>query len=241
MTATRSDQLKRAAAIRALDFVTQGMRVGLGSGTTAEAFLDVLGPRVRGGLDILGVPTSDRTAQKARALGIALANLDDTAPLDIVVDGADEADPNLNLIKGGGGALLREKIVAVSSKRMIVIADGSKAVSRLGAFPLPVEVIEYGHATTAARLIGCLATLGYPRAPVVLRRNGGAVYKTDSGNVIYDCALGVIADTGKLSASLSCVTGVVEHGLYVGIAKTLVIARESGVEVIEREAPAATR
>jgi ribose 5-phosphate isomerase A len=235
MTDAKSDSpaLKRAAAARALDFVTDGMKLGLGSGSTSEAFVELLGARVRGGLNLLCVPTSERTAQMARALGIALANLDDIAPLDLAIDGADEADRDLNLIKGGGGALLREKIVATSSKRMIVIADGSKLVSRLGRFPLPVEVLEFGHVTTVARIIGTVASLGYHNTPIVLRKKDGAVYRTDSGNVIYDCAFGAIADAGKLAAALSCVTGVVEHGLYVGIAKLLVIARPEAVEVIE--------
>jgi ribose 5-phosphate isomerase A len=230
---TDSAALKRAAAARALDFVSGGMKLGLGSGSTAEVFIELLGARVRGGLKLLCVPTSERTARMARELGIALANLDDLAPLDLVIDGADEADADFNLIKGGGGALLREKIVATSAKRMIVIADGSKFVSRLGRFPLPVEVLEFGQATTAARIAAAAAALGYRATPIVLRKKDGAVYKTDNGNVIYDCAFGAIADAGKLSATLSCVTGVVEHGLYVGIAKTLVIARPEGVEVIE--------
>jgi ribose 5-phosphate isomerase A len=231
-----SAALKRAAAARALDFVADGMKLGLGSGSTAEAFVELLGARVRGGLKLLCVPTSERTAEMARTLGVALASLDDLAPLDLVVDGADEADPEFNLIKGGGGALLREKIVATSAERMIVIADGGKLVSRLGRFPLPVEVLEFGRATTAARIVGAVASLGYRNTPIVLRKKDGAVYRTDSGNVIYDCAFGAIADARKLSAALSCVTGVVEHGLYVGIAKTLVIARPEGVEVMERSA-----
>ncbi|HEY0281683.1 MAG TPA: ribose-5-phosphate isomerase RpiA [Rhizomicrobium sp.] len=229
---TDSAALKRAAAARALDFVTDGMKLGLGSGSTAEAFVELLGARVRGGLNLLCVPTSERTAQLARGLGIALANLDDLAPLDLAVDGADEVDPAFNLIKGGGGALLREKIVATSAKRMIIIVDGSKTVSRLGRFPLPVEVLEFGHATTAARIVRAVADLGYRHTPIVLRKKDGAVYRTDNGNAIYDCAFGAIADAGKLSAALSCVTGVVEHGLYVGIAKMLVVARPEGVEVI---------
>ena len=229
---TDSTALKRAAAARALDFVADGMKLGLGSGSTAEAFIELLGACVRGGLKLLCVPTSERTAEMARSLGIALGCLDDLAPLDLAVDGADEADPDFNLIKGGGGALLREKIVATAAKRMIVVADGSKFVSRLGRFPLPVEGLEFGRATTAARIAGAVAALGYHDTPIVLRKKDGAVYRTDNGNVIYDCAFGAIADARKLSTALSCVTGVVEHGLYVGIAKTLVIARPEGVEVI---------
>ncbi len=231
---TDSATLKRAAAARALDFVSDGMRLGLGSGSTSEAFIELLGARVRGGLKVIGVPTSERVGQLARSLGIALAKLDDIAPLDLTVDGADEADRDLNVIKGGGAALLREKIVASSSKKMIVIADSSKLVPKLGRFPLPVEVVEFGHATTAARLANTLAAIGYSRVPVTLRLKDGAPVKTDGGNLIYDCSFGVIADAAKLSAALSSVVGVVEHGLFVGIASLLVIAGENGVELIER-------
>ena len=228
--------LKRAAAARALDFVSDGMRLGLGSGSTSEAFIELLGARVRGGMKVIGVPTSERVGQLARSVGIALAKLDDIAPLDLTVDGADEADRDLNLIKGGGAALLREKIVASSSKRMIVIADAGKLVPKLGRFPLPVEVIEFGRATTAARIANAIAALGYSRVPVTLRMKDGAPVKTDCGNVIYDCAFGTITDAAKLSAALSSVTGVVEHGLFVRIASLLVIAGEDGVKLIERTA-----
>jgi ribose 5-phosphate isomerase A len=229
---TDSVSLKRAAAAKALEFVTSGMKLGLGTGSTAEAFLDLLGPRVRGGFDIIGVATSERTAQKARALGISLANLDDVAPLDLTVDGADEADRNLDLIKGAGGALLREKIVAASSKQMIVIADESKLVPRLGQFLLPVEVSEFGHATTASRLRIALAELGYQKVTLTLR--GKPNFRTDSGNLIYDCALGAITGAGKLAARLSSIPGVVDHGLFVGMASKLLIAHPGEVEVIER-------
>jgi ribose 5-phosphate isomerase A len=232
---TDSAALKRAAAVRALDFVTDGMKLGLGSGTTSEVFLELLGVRVRGGLNVVGVPTSERVAQLARGYGIVLGDLDATAPLDLDIDGADEADPDLNLIKGGGGALLREKIVATSARRMIVIADASKYVVKLGRFPLPVEVVEFGHATTAARLGAAAAALGYARLAPALRLKNGAPYKTDGGNVIYDCAFGAIADVPKLAATLSGIAGVVDHGLYVGIASALLIARPEGVEVIERK------
>jgi len=228
------DHLKHVAAARALEYVRGGMKLGLGSGTTAEAFLDLLGARVRGGLDIVGVPTSERTAQLARGLGIALGSLNDLAPLDIAVDGADESTRGLDLIKGGGGALLREKVVAVSSKRMIVIVHGSKLVDKLGAFALPVEVLEFGHVTTAARITAAIAGLGYTDVTITLRRKADATYKTDNGNVIYDCGFGSIGDPELLSRALSCITGVVDHGLYVGIAKTLVVARTEAIEIIER-------
>src|SRR5579872_4520219 len=150
---TDQTSLKRAVAAKALDYVQDGMKLGLGSGSTADIFLEMLAPRVRGGLKLLCVPSSERTAALARKLGITLASLDDLAPLDLTVDGADEADRNLDLIKGGGGMLLREKIVASSSKKMVVIADETKMVPRLGKFPLPVEVAEFGHKATAQRIV----------------------------------------------------------------------------------------
>jgi ribose 5-phosphate isomerase A len=225
--------LKHAAALKALDFVQDGMKLGLGTGTTAEAFLEVLAPRVAGGLKIMGAATSERTAERARALSIPMADLDQLAPLDLTIDGADEADRALTLIKGGGGALLREKIVAASSRKMIVIADRSKLVEKLGNFPLPVEVVSFGHATTAARIIQVLAGLGYHRVPVALRLRDGEPFKTDTGNLIYDCLLGAIGDVSLLSLALSAITGVVEHGLFVGLASALILAGEAGVEVIE--------
>src|SRR6202789_3560595 len=176
---TDLNALKRAAAAKALDYVVDGMKLGLGSGSTAELFVELLTPRVRGGKKLLCVPTSERTAEKARKLGITLASLDDLAPLDLTVDGADEADRNLDLIKGGGGMLLREKIVAASSKKMIVIADESKLVPRLGKFPLPVEVAQFGHKAVAARLSEAFAALGYKDVKLSLRQKDGAAFKTD--------------------------------------------------------------
>jgi ribose 5-phosphate isomerase A len=231
---TDLNALKRAAAAKALEYVVDGMKLGLGSGSTAEMFVEMLAPRVRGGQKLLCVPTSERTAEKARKLGITMASLDDLAPLDLTVDGADEADRNLDLIKGGGGMLLREKIVAASSKTMIVIADETKMVPRLGKFPLPVEMIEFGHKTTLARLVAALDRLGYANVAITLRQKDGAPFKTDSGNLIYDCALGAIQSAPKLAAALSAVTGVVEHGLFTDIATTLLVAGPGEVEVIER-------
>lgn len=235
MTSSDPSSLKREAAQRALDFVRPGMKLGLGTGSTAEAFLDLLGARVKTGFDIVGVPTSRRTAEKAKALGIGLAELDDIAPLDLTIDGADEADRSLNLIKGGGGALLREKIVAASSTRMLVIADASKLVERLGRFPLPVEIVPFGARTTVARIEAAVALLGYRGVPVTKRRSGDALFMTDSGNLIVDCAFGRIADVSALAHALSAIPGVVDHGLFIGLASTLVIAQESGVKVIERK------
>jgi ribose 5-phosphate isomerase A len=231
---TDQNALKRAVAAKALEYVQDGMKLGLGSGSTAEIFVEMLAPRVRGGEKLLCVPTSEKTAALARKLGLTLAALDDLAPLDLTIDGADEADRNLDLIKGGGGMLLREKIVAAASKKMIVIADESKMVPRLGRFPLPVEVVEFGHKTTAAHLAEAIQTLGYDAAPFTLRLKDGAPLKTDSGNVIYDCAFGAIQNAPKLAAALSAVPGVVEHGLFIGLATTMLIATAGEVEVIER-------
>jgi ribose 5-phosphate isomerase A len=232
--ATDPNALKRAAAAKALDYVSDGMKLGLGTGSTAEMFLDLLSPRVRGGLNVLCVPTSERTAQKARSLGLPLAALDDLAPLDLTVDGADEADRELTLIKGGGGALLREKIVAASSRRMVVIADESKLVARLGRFALPVEVLDFGHRSTAARLAAAATALGYGDVAITPRQQGGAMFKSDSGNMIYDCAFGAITSASKLAQAVADIPGVVAHGLFIGIATTLLIAHPGEIEVIER-------
>lgn len=231
---TDPNALKRAAAARALDYVKDGMKLGLGTGSTAEIFLEQLSPRVRGGLNLICVPTSERTAARARALGFSLASLDDLGPLDLTVDGADEADRELTLIKGGGGALLREKIVAASSKCMLVIADDSKLVARLGKFPLPVEVLEFGHKSTASRLAAAATALGYGDIVITLRAKDGATFKSDSGNLIYDCAFGAITSAAKLAQAIGDIPGVIEHGLFAGIATTLLVAHPGEVEIIER-------
>jgi ribose 5-phosphate isomerase A len=231
---TDQNALKRAVAAKALDYVQDGMKLGLGSGTTAEIFVEMLAPRVRGGEKLLCVPTSERTAALARKLGFTLASLDDLAPLDLTVDGADEADRNLDLIKGGGGMLLREKIVAAASKQMVVIADESKLVPRLGRFPLPVEVVEFGHKSSAARLSAALAAAGYANTQMTLRQKDGVIFKTDGGNVIYDLAFGVIQNAPKLAAAISAVPGIVEHGLFIGLATTLLIAGPGDTEVLTR-------
>ena len=227
-----NESFKSAAARRALDFVEDGMKLGLGTGSTAEAFLELLAEKIRSGLKITGAATSERTEEKALALGIPLHDLDRLAPLDLTIDGADEADRERNLIKGGGGALLREKIVAASSRRMIVIADSSKLVDRLGRFPLPVEVARFGHFTTARRIVESAARLGYPHMQPSLRTIADAPFTTDSGNLIYDCAFVSITDAPTLAASLSGIPGVVEHGLFIGLATSLVIAGANGVDAI---------
>lgn len=225
--------LKRAVAAMALQYVHAGMKLGLGSGSTAEIFVELLAahPLAKG---LTCVPTSERTAALARKLGLTLAELDDVAPLDLTVDGADEADRNLNLIKGGGGMLLREKIVAAASRQMVVIVDVSKLVAKLGKHPLPVEVVAFGHKSTAARLASALAAVGYAQVPMILRQRDGAVFKTDSGNVIYDIAFDAIADAPRLAAAISAVHGIVAHGLFIGIATTLLIAGPGNIEIISR-------
>ncbi len=231
---TDQNALKRAVAAKALEYVRDGMKLGLGSGSTAEIFVEMLAPKVRSGFKLLCVPTSERTATLARKLGITLSTLDDLAPLDLTIDGADEADRNLDVIKGGGGMLLREKIVAAASKKMIVIADETKLVPRLGKYPLPIEVVEFGHKVTAAHLSAAFTALGYANVPMTVRQKDGVPFKTDSGNLIYDCAFGAIQNAPKLAAAISTVPGMVEHGLFIGIATTLLISGPGEIEVIER-------
>jgi ribose 5-phosphate isomerase A len=226
---------KCAAAARALDYVQDGMKLGLGTGSTADLFLELLAERIRSGLTIIGTPTSERTADRARRLGIPLAELDSLGRLDLAVDGADEADGNLDLIKGGGGALLREKIVAASAARLVVIADESKFVDPLGAFPLPVEVVSFGHISTRARIRQTAENLGYANLTPVLRGKDGQPFRTDNGNYIYDCPFGAITNARLLGSALSVIPGIVDHGLFVGMATALVLAGPGGVRVIERK------
>jgi ribose 5-phosphate isomerase A len=225
---------KRAAAARALEFVRPGMRLGLGTGSTARHFVELLGERVRGGLDVIAVATSDATRRDAERARVPLTTLDDTPELDLTVDGADEIGPDLSLIKGGGGALLREKIVAAASARMIVIADESKWVPVLGRFPLPVEVERFGLAATRRAVEAACAAGGSP-GPAVLRRAGdGHAFVTDGGHWILDGALARIADPKGLASRLCGIPGVIEHGLFIGLATAVVLAGSGGVRVVDR-------
>ncbi|HXW19993.1 MAG TPA: ribose-5-phosphate isomerase RpiA [Roseiarcus sp.] len=224
------DRLKIEAADRALALVTPGMKLGLGSGSTAHHFVDLVGKRVAAGLEIHCVATSEATEVQAKALGIPLATLDELPELDLTVDGADEIDPKLRLIKGGGGALLREKIVASASNRMVVIADSTKLVARLGAFPLPIEVVPFGLAATQRHIERALAELGL--AGAIRLRGGSSPFLTDGGHYILDCSLGAIRDPEALSQILSPIPGVVEHGLFIGLARAAIIAAAEGVEVL---------
>ena len=229
---TAQDAAKRAAAARALDFVTPGMRLGLGTGTTATAFVTLLGARVAAGLSIICVPTSERTAALARSLNIRLATLDEEPELDLTIDGADEFDGALRLIKGGGGALLREKITAFASKRMIVIADASKEVATLGRFPLPVEVNRFGLAATRAAVVREAALCGCEGAVAIRRTPDGTDFVTDGGHLILDCHLGRIAEPEVLAARLNAIPGVVEHGLFIGMAEAVIRAAPDGVTIL---------
>lgn len=232
MSGLDTDQQKAAAARAALDRVESGMRLGLGTGSTAARFVDLLGARVADGLDIIGVPTSEATRVQAEGLGIPLTTLGETPHLDLTVDGADELDEQLRLIKGGGGALLREKIVATASESMIVIADSSKLVATLGQFPLPVEVDRFGYEATHMRIEQRARDLGLDGAITVRHAPQGGHFVTDGGNYIIDCAFGAIPEPERLAEGLNALAGVVEHGLFIGLATTAIVAGPQGVRVL---------
>jgi ribose 5-phosphate isomerase A len=228
------DGLKRQAAARALEQVRDGMKLGLGTGSTAKHFVELLGKRVRAGLNVIGVPTSEATRADALRCGIALTSLDDIDRLDLTVDGADEIDPALHLIKGGGGALLREKIVAAASDRMIVIADDTKWVEVLGRFPLPIEVVPFGLAATQRAIGKAFAESGVSGQMVVRKGKDGHVFVTDGGHWIIDAHLGRITDAPRLAGLLNPIPGVVEHGLFIGLAGMAILAGSQGIRVVER-------
>jgi len=225
---------KRAAAARAVEFVRPGMRLGLGTGSTAKHFVDLLGERVHGGLDVVAVPTSETTRAQAERLGITLTTLDETPELDLTIDGADEISPDLTLIKGGGGALLREKIVAAASARMLVIADQSKWVAMLGRFPLPIEIAPFGAAATRRAVEAATAAAGCPGAAPIRKAANGHAFVTDGGHWLLDAQLQRIPDPQAIAARLAAVPGVMEHGLFIGLARTAIVAGSDGVRLIER-------
>jgi ribose 5-phosphate isomerase A len=236
VTATKlqgDDAARLRAAEAAVAEVRPGMKLGLGSGRTAEQFLRLLGERVRAGLDVVGVPTSERTAKLARELGIRLVTLDDEPELDLDVDGADEVDPALRLIKGGGGALLREKVVAAASKRMLVVVDQSKLVETLGAFPLPIEVVPFGIEATRHAIERAMRGLGLA-GEMRLRRTGGDPFVTDGGHYILDASFGRLPDPEALARALEATPGVVDHGLFLGLASAAIIGRSDGVDRLGR-------
>jgi ribose 5-phosphate isomerase A len=223
------NELKTAAAKSATAIVTDGMIVGLGSGSTAALAVNAIGKRVREGLRITGIPTSEKTAAQARALGIPLSGLTDHSQIDLTIDGADEVEEgSLNLIKGHGGALLREKIVASVSRRLVIVVDESKIVGHLGAkFPVPVEVVQFGWQVTARQLSSLGAT------PSLRRNANGDAFISDGGHYILDCAFGPSIDGKAIARDLDHIVGLVEHGLFVGFAPEVHVATASGVRVMK--------
>ena len=223
------DDTKLLAARRSMDYVENGMRVGLGSGSTAKLVLELLGERVRQGLKIVGIPTSQAAADLAIAQGIPLTDFDHLQHLDIDIDGADEVGPGLALIKGGGGALLHEKIVARAAKRVVIVVGDGKVVPLLGKFPLPVEVVPF-----AAKLVenSLEAIGGHPK--LRMKKDGSGPYITDEQNYIFDCAFGLIEDPKALAASIDQITGVVEHGLFLNIATEVIVADATGIRLLTR-------
>ncbi|KXF76974.1 ribose-5-phosphate isomerase [Paramesorhizobium deserti] len=224
-------KLKIEAAAEALTHVRDGMRLGIGSGSTAEEFVRLLAEKVATGLTIIGVPTSERTARLCVELGVPLTTLDEVPELDLAIDGTDEVDGALSLIKGGGGALLREKIVAAASQKMIVIADETKVVETLGRFPLPIEVNRFGLGATKVAIAKACADLGLA-GPVILRQKNGEPFVTDGGHYILDASFGRIPDTRALSSALHAIPGVVEHGLFLGLASAAIIAGPGGIRTM---------
>ncbi len=222
------DEAKRMAARRALEFVEDGMLLGLGSGTTAAMFIEELGARVKQGLRVRGIATSEESRQLAESLSIPMTTFEESPVLDLDVDGADEIGPGLALIKGGGGAMLREKIVASAARRFIVIADAKKLVRRLGRFPLPVEVIQMA-LPVVGRKLEALAL-----APRLRHHADGSRYITDEGNYILDCSCGLILDPAATAAQIRGIAGIVEHGLFLGMASLALVASERGVVEVER-------
>jgi ribose 5-phosphate isomerase A len=228
-------RMKIEAAAVALSHVEHGMRLGIGTGSTAEEFVRLLAEKVEGGLEVKGVPTSERTARLCLELGVPLFSLDELPELDLTIDGADEVDGELRLIKGAGGALLREKIVATASSRMIVIADESKIVEVLGACPLPIEVNPFGLTATRFAVEKAAARLGLS-GEISLRPGDGGPFTTDGGHFILDASFGRIPDAEALSSALHAIPGVVEHGLFLSMASAAIIAGSGGVRTLTHRA-----
>ena len=225
MTSFDLETIKKSAALKAVEFVRDGMVVGLGTGSTAKHLILALGEQVRGGMTLRGVPTSHETARLAREVGIALIDSENRWEIDVAIDGADQVDPQFNLIKGGGGALLKEKIVAGSAKQFIVMVDHTKQVPVLGgSFPLPIEIIPFGWGSTA-RQIEALT-----KSRVVLRERNGAPFKTEAGHLIVDVHLHHISQPGHLETALNLIPGVVETGLFVGRTHILIVGTPQGVQ-----------
>lgn len=226
------DEQKRLAAAEAVKLVGQGMTLGLGTGSTSAHFITLLGARMREGLSVKGVPTSEDTRRRASEAGIPLIEPDETTEIDLAVDGTDEVDLRFNLIKGGGGALLREKIVASAAKRFVVIADRSKKVAELGAFPLPIEIDRFAFGLTVKRVREAFAGEGL-KGHIALRTGSkGQPFVSDGGHFILDCRIGRIHEPASVEAALKSVAGVVETGLFIGLADTVILGGPDGAEIL---------
>ena len=228
-----SVEKKILAAQKAIEYVEDGMKLGLGTGSTADEFTKILSDNVKNGLDVICVPTSENTKDLAESLNIPLASLENLNFLDLTVDGADEVDDDLSLLKGGGGALLREKIIAFNSKKMIVIADDTKKVSKLGEFRLPIELIKFEHKITINRVLEKLENIGYS-GTAELRVINGNPFTTDSENLIYDLSIGLIEEPAIIDNLLNSIPGVVENGLFVDMANIVIIGEQNGVKIIKK-------
>lgn len=226
---TNPDEFKRQAAAEAVKLIEDGMTIGLGTGSTAAHLVSLLGQRIRAGMRVQAVPTSEATRRNAEAAGIPLIEPDETTVIDLAIDGADEIDGRGDLIKGGGGALLREKIIAAAARRFVVIADSSKRVAQLGAFPLPVEIVRFAYGATVRALREKLQALGM-KPSIALRFASGAPFLSDGGNYVADCALTRIPDAAALDRALKDIPGVIETGLFAGLCDEAILAGPNGVE-----------
>ncbi len=226
---------KENAARAALNYLEPGMTLGLGSGSTAEIFLELLGLKIAEGFDVRGIPSSQQTADIARAAGIPLIEIDQADHIHLTVDGADEVGPEFTMIKGGGGRLLREKIIANASDLMVCIIDPTKLVETLGAYPLPVEVDPFGYTITAKKVFDVLKNSSEQSPQINLRmtKTGNQPFVTDGGNYIFDCACGAISRVRQIAARLSAVPGVVEHGIFLDLARIVIVGTEEGADILE--------
>ena len=228
-----SKQMKINAAKEAISFVKDGMNLGLGTGSTVDEFLILLSKEIKNGLNICGVPTSKKTRDLSNKLSIPLTTLKSVKTLDLTIDGADEIDNELSLIKGGGGALLREKIIAFNSDELLIIADESKLVDKLGDFKLPIEVSPYEHEVTSLRIINKLNKIGY-EGTIDLRKDDKNIFITDGGNYIYDLSVGLISDPNIIEQTLNLIPGVFENGLFIDLTKKVVIGGQEGTRIISK-------
>ena len=228
-----SKQMKINAAKEAISFVKDGMNLGLGTGSTVDEFLILLSKEIKNGLNICGVPTSKKTRDLSNKLSIPLTTLESVKKLDLTIDGADEIDNELSLIKGGGGALLREKIIAFNSDELLIIADESKLVDKLGDFKLPIEVSPYEHEVTSLRIINKLNKIGY-EGTIDLRKDDKNIFITDGGNYIYDLSVGLISEPNIIEQTLNLIPGVFENGLFIDLTKKVVIGGQEGTRIISK-------